>query len=105
MRWHIILSSLVLFVLLTGMPVLATVDWKEGLTADWPTEDLHAWGENNLAVDFGPYGVWNYNGFWIQLSQWDSKRMEAFGAKGLAVDFGPHGLWVYDGKTWHKITR
>ena len=105
MRWHMIVVSLSCFIILAGLPALATADWKEGLTAEWPAEDLHAWGDSNLAVDFGTNGLWNYNGSWIQLSQWDAERMEVMDTHRLSVDFGPRGLWIYDGRMWIKITR
>jgi len=103
-RVHII-AALFLAVTLSCPPVLKPADWKTGLTAGWPVENLQAWGDANLAVDFGPNGVWNYRGTWIRLSRLNPQRMAAWGDNRLAVDFGTDGLWSYDGHAWKKIAR
>ena len=67
-------------------------------------QSLQAWGNNKLAVDFGPKGLWNFDGSWVQLSYWNPRHMEAWGVNQLAVDFGANGLWTFDGKTWQRIS-
>lgn len=62
-----------------------------------------ALGNDNLIVDFGLNGLWNYDGFWIRLSHWDPKQMISWGESKLIVDFGRHGLYKYDGKNWVQI--
>ena len=76
---------------------------------DGTNEDLkYAWiststGGDELAVDFGPYGLWHYDGSdWNSLAGWDPSDMEKWNA-GLAVDFGTYGLWNYDGSSWTSL--
>ena len=59
--------------------------------------------KNRLAVDFGTYGLWYYDGSgWTSLAGWDPESMKAWSA-GLAVDFGTYGLWYYDGSDWTNL--
>lgn len=59
---------------------------------------------NKLTVDFGTYGLWNYDGSgWASLSGWDSESMETW-RTGLAVAFNGSGLWRYDGSEWSLLT-
>jgi hypothetical protein len=58
---------------------------------------------NKLAVDFGAYGLWNYDGSaWTSLASWDPEGIEAWDS-GLAVDFGTYGVWNYDGSGWTSL--
>lgn len=84
---------------------LSSADWKAGLDGGWPVEGMQAWGDGNLAVDFGPNGLWNYNRGWVPMSRLNPRILAAWGGKQLAVDFGIAGLWAYDGRLWTKITR
>jgi hypothetical protein len=65
----------------------------------------HSVGDE-LAVDFGTYGLWHYDGSdWTSLAGWnpDGNMVEWTG--GLAVDFGAsYGLWNYDGSGWTRLT-
>jgi hypothetical protein len=59
--------------------------------------------QTELAVDFGPYGLWNYDGSdWSSLAGWDPSGMANWDG-GLAVDFDTYGLWNYDGSTWTNL--
>ena len=98
--------GVLLFAMMLLSPsLLSPADWKSGLGGGWQVEDLQAWGDRNLAVDFGINGVWNYSGAWEQLSRLNPKMMAALGSDQLVVDFGVDGLWTYDGRSWTKITR
>ena len=58
---------------------------------------------DELAVDFGAYGLWHYDGTtWTSLAAWDPEGIETW-ASGLAVDFGTFGLWNYDGSSWANL--
>lgn len=47
---------------------------------------------DELAVDFGIYGLWHYDGsIWMSLAAWDSEDMLEWDG-GLAVDFDTYGL-------------
>jgi hypothetical protein len=108
MRHHITKSVLQLVVLLACWPVWGDADWKTGLTTGWQPEDMQAWGDGYLAVDFGADGLWSYAGQWVCrvcLSRMDPRKMEAVGGGRLAVDFGPQGLWLYDARSWTRIAR
>ena len=96
-----------LFWALTIMPgTPGAVDVKESWTSGpWIPQNLQAWGNNKLAVDYGPNGLWNYDGKWIRLSVCDPQSLQAWGGDKLAVDFGSHGLWTYDGETWSKLSQ
>lgn len=85
--------------------LLRPADWKSGLSGGWQVEDLQAWGNRNLAVDFGPNGLWNYSGAWVPLSRLNPRKLAAWGGGQLAVDFGVDGFWTFDGRSWTKITR
>ena len=100
-RFVIILTFILLLIPMSSQ----TADWKEELNGKWAAEDLKAWGDANLAVDFGVKGLWNYDENWIQLSRWNPLRMEALGSKKLVVDFGADGLWLYDGRRWMNISH
>ena len=80
-----------------------TKDTGQWTSAPWQAEDMISLDKDILVVDFGPNGLWSYDGTWVNLSRFDPLRMVSWGGSGLAVDFGPHGLWVYDQSKWEKI--
>ena len=72
-------------------------------------------GEQELAIDFGPIGLWKYSfsrRTWTLLNTKNPEFMVAgdYWNEGsqatLAVDFGPDGLWLYEGRfgNWFKIS-
>ncbi len=99
-----------LMVLLLSLSAAAMLPWRAVAAAaapeaaSWIAEDLQAWGDHDLAVDFGARGLWSYNGAWIQLSRLDPDKMVSWGDGRLAVNFGVYGLWTYDGQAWLKIS-
>ena len=59
---------------------------------------------NGLAVDFGSYGLWYYNGTsWSQISTNNPELLAAYNGS-LAADFGAYGLYSYDGSSWSQIS-
>ena len=105
MRRYLVVAALCLLWMAVSPRPVITAAGAPGSATEWTVENVQAWGDKQLAVDFGPKGVWNYSGTWIQLSRWNPRIMEAWGGHGLAADFGAHGLWTYDGRVWTKITR
>lgn len=105
MSRHVSVGVLLFAMMFLSPSLLSPADWKSGLSGGWQAEDLQAWGDRNLAVDFGIKGVWNYSGAWEQLSRLNPRMMAAWGSDQLVVDFGVDGLWTYDGRSWTKITR
>ena len=101
----IIIGMVIITMMFLSPSSLQPADWKAGLVGGWQVEDLQAWGDRNLAVDFGPKGVWNYSGIWVPLSRLNPRMMANWGSGQLVADFGAHGLWVYDWHSWTKITR
>lgn len=103
------ITVLVVMVILTALP--SDRVWSQaaarvpGTETSWSPQALQAWGRSNLAIDFGPLGLWSYSGVWVRLSRLDPRGMAAWGQDYLAVDFGAHGLWTFDGRSWLKITR
>ena len=97
-------------VILLSMSVASMLSWAsvaeavEPQASSWIAEDLQAWGDHALAVDFGARGLWSYNGAWIQLSRLNPADMASWGNGRLAVNFGTYGLWTYDGRAWLKIS-
>jgi len=60
--------------------------------------------DDELALDFGPAGLWDYDGTtWMKISGSSPEDMAGWSG-GLAMDFGVLGLWNYDGATWMKIS-
>jgi hypothetical protein len=105
MKTRIIFLFFLIVFLTTLYPSSAmTGDVVGTTTVAWNLQSLQAWGNNKLAVDFGPKGLWNFDGSWVQLSYWNPRHMEAWGVNQLAVDFGANGLWTFDGKTWQRIS-
>jgi hypothetical protein len=85
---------------------LRAVTGAERWTAGpWQSQGMISWGNEDLVVDFGINGLWNYNGSWIQLSRWNPKSIVAWGNGNLTVDFGSHGLWNYGGESWLRIAQ
>jgi hypothetical protein len=73
-------------------------------------------GEQELAIDFGPNGLWQYDfsrRTWTLLNTKNPEFMVAgdYWNEGsqatLAVDFGSDGLWLYEGRFggWFKISN
>ncbi|GEM_PF-5735128 len=73
-------------------------------------------GEEELAIDFGPNGLWKYDfsrRTWTLLNTKNPEFMVAGdywneGSKAtLAVDFDSDGLWLYEGRSggWFKISN
>jgi photosystem II stability/assembly factor-like uncharacterized protein len=60
---------------------------------------------NELAVDFGTFGLWHYDGIaWNRINGADSEWLLAYDDR-LAVDFGSiYGLFDYDGITWNQLS-
>lgn len=77
-----------------------TARWTFG---PWQTQDMVSWGSEKLVVDFGPNGLWRYDGSWIRLSLWDPEGIVVLGNSNLVVNFGSNGLWEYDGTSWEQI--
>jgi len=68
-------------------------------------DEYNTWSTfgDELIVDFGPNGLWHYDGSsWSSLAGWNSSGMEEW-TGGLAVDFGTYGLWNYDGSSWTSL--
>jgi len=61
-------------------------------------------GRDELALDFGPAGLWDYDGTnWTFISGSNPEDICGWSG-GLAMDFGASGLWNYDGTTWTFIS-
>jgi hypothetical protein len=59
---------------------------------------------DELAVDFGPWGAWDYDGMkWVSVTPSNPETMASW-AGGLAMDFGVLGLWNYDGSGWQSVS-
>ncbi len=65
--------------------------------------DADCWDE--ISVDFGALGLWNFNaGVDNQLNNENVEYVAVYNNK-LAVDFGSSlGLWEYDGTSWSHLT-
>ncbi|MBW2285051.1 MAG: hypothetical protein JRF65_10680 [Deltaproteobacteria bacterium] len=60
--------------------------------------------KSELAVDFGAWGVWDYDGInWISVTATNPQGMGGW-AGGLAMDFGNLGLWNYDNGGWQAVS-
>ena len=58
---------------------------------------------DELAVDFGTYGLWHYDGStWTSLAGWNPESMVKW-RTGFTVDFDTYGLWNYDGSSWTSL--
>ena len=100
-----LLMTLVISVVFLSLPLSAgsskeTERWTYG---PWQTQNMVSLGNKILIVDFGPNGLWSYDGTWMRLSHLDPLRMVTWGEANLVVDFGSHGLWTYDQSEWVKI--
>ncbi len=100
-----IAALVLLMTVIVSMPQFGPVVRAGELSAlPWRSQGLQAWGQKNVAVDFGARGLWSYDGAWIQLSRLDPEHMAGWGEGHLAIDFGVHGLWTYNGRTWTRIS-
>ena len=56
---------------ITIMPIAAfAADLEDTSARTWHPQLLKAWDNHNLAVDFVPNGLWNYDGIsWIGISE------------------------------------
>lgn len=104
------LTAWIFFLILTiffSLPqfLLADTDVDKWTAGPWQSQGMISWGGENLVVDFGNNGLWNYNGSWIQLSRWNPEHLTAWGKRYLTVDFGSNGLWNFDGNSWEKIAK
>ncbi len=71
----------------------------------WQPEEMVAWGSDRLVVDFGPNGLWIYDGSWNKLSYLDPEGIIAWGESKLVVNFGSRGLWQYAERSWEQIAQ
>ncbi|MHC1728010.1 MAG: hypothetical protein AB9866_18740 [Syntrophobacteraceae bacterium] len=62
--------------------------------------------ERRLFVDFGPSGIYRYDGSWVRITVKNPKLMHAFGTALVAsIDSGStHGLYLYRNNTWRRIS-
>jgi FG-GAP repeat len=59
---------------------------------------------DELALDFGASGLWDYDGAsWAFISGSSPEDMAGW-SHGLAMDFGASGLWNFDGSTWTPLS-
>jgi hypothetical protein len=59
---------------------------------------------DELALDFGVAGLWDYDGgSWTLISGSSPEDMAGWSG-GLAMDFGASGVWSYDGAAWSPIS-
>ena len=98
----------VYLVLLIGcflMPqcIMASNKVESWTVGPWKTQEMVAWGSDLLVVDFGPNGLWRYDGSWTKLSYLDPEGMIALSDSNLIVNFGSRGLWKYDNRLWEQI--
>ena len=100
----LLIAMLLLASIAGGIPSASVVEAALPAAASWIAEGLQAWGDHDLAVDFGARGLWSYNGAWMQLSRLDPENMATWGGGRLAVNFGAHGVWTYNGRAWLKIS-
>ena len=74
-----------------------------GITQMTPSGGEALFGDE-LAVDFGTYGLWHYDGSWTSLAGWNPDGNMEVWTGSLAVDFGvTYGLWNYDGSSWTSL--
>ena len=66
--------------------------------------EVSAITSNELAVDFGSMGLWQYDGStWNSLTPSDPQHLAIYDGK-LVGDFGNTGLWEFDGSSWTQLT-
>ena len=82
---------------------MASTEVESWTLGPWKAQEMIAWGSDLLAVDFGPNGLWKYDGSWTKLSYLDPEGIIALGDSKLVVNFGSRGLWQYDGHSWEQI--
>ena len=96
------LLLMILFVLLPQY-IMASNKVEKWAVGPWKTQHMVAWGSDLLVVDFGPNGLWKYNGSWTKLSYLDPEGIIALSDSKLVVNFGSRGLWKYDNHSWEQI--
>ncbi len=101
-------STIIFLVMVIGfffahLGMSSTAETERWTNGPWQTQAMLSWGSDVLIVDFGPNGLWSYDGSWIQLSHLDPENMVAWGDANLVVDFGSRGLWKFDRLFWEKI--
>ena len=105
MKLKNIYIAIITLVLLCLIPPIAGATKVIGswVTQPWQPEGMISWGTDDVLVDFGPNGLWKYDGSWLRISHWDPKHMITWSASKLIVDFGQNGLYCYDGEAWERI--
>jgi hypothetical protein len=76
--------------------------WSQ-LTANDSVQDLIGIGDS-LYADFGPLGLYRFNGTWTQISGADPDSLGAYGQK-LVANFPSYGLYAYDGSGWSPLAQ
>ena len=102
------LNKIMILLILVGIfsvPAQLSSSTKAGkwTFGPWQTQSMISWGSDMLVVDFGPNGLWGYDGSWRRLSYMNPEKMITWGESYLVVDFGTHGLWKFDRSVWEKI--
>ncbi len=83
----------------TGTSCVISMISSKTVTVNYTTTEL-----GQLAVDFGPNGVWHYNDTWRRLTPWNPGSAGVAGwSEGLAADFDAKGLWGFNGITWRRL--
>ena len=91
--------------LLMPQYILASDTIESWTVGPWQAEEIVSWGSDRLVIDFGPNGLWRYDGSWHKLSYLDPEKIIAWSDSKLVINFGPRGLWKYDGRSWEQIAR
>ncbi|MGI9535568.1 MAG: hypothetical protein ACR2PB_00755 [Desulfocapsaceae bacterium] len=94
---------LLILSLLIPQQILSSNNKENWTVGPWKTQQMFAWGSDLLVVDFGPNGLWKYDGSWTKLSNLDPEGIIALSESKLVVNFGSRGLWKYDGSSWEQI--
>jgi Right handed beta helix region len=73
---------------------------------DIGADEYNYWSTSGdeLALDFGASGLWDYDGTNWDLISGSSPEDMAGWSGGLAMDFGASGVWSYDGAAWSPIS-
>ena len=61
----------VIVFLLIPQHMVASSKKENWTVGPWKTQEMFAWGNGPLIVDFGPNGLWKYDGSWTKLSYLD----------------------------------
>jgi hypothetical protein len=101
-----------------GGTAMLSSDGNTFIFSEAEFEDSEQWGSisfgigvkqikgygDELALDFGAAGLWDYDGAsWALISGSSPEDMSGWSG-GLAMDFGTSGLWNFDGTTWTPIS-